>query len=215
MSSTKKSIRKTSDQILGVISVKRAERLLCDWANMPDDDPTEIYRRHHRRYFEEVPQLDIEGGYRRMLRLYPEVFPPEKKAQSVRLLRIFGGLLRKAWCALDERHRNWYLADAESTAHRERTWYVSAADPFRAVQIERLIEPSARPTVLEALLYHVRRNTRRLLRCANPDCPAPYFLSSKKGQKYCSPECARPAQLESKRRWWSDYRAQLKEGKEK
>ncbi len=26
--------------------------------------------------------------------------------------------------------------------------------------------------------------------CANPDCPAPYFLQARKGQKYCSQRCA-------------------------
>lgn len=26
--------------------------------------------------------------------------------------------------------------------------------------------------------------------CENPDCPTPYFLEARKGQKYCSHKCA-------------------------
>jgi hypothetical protein len=30
----------------------------------------------------------------------------------------------------------------------------------------------------------------RVKKCANPDCPAPYFLAVRKGQKFCSQKCA-------------------------
>lgn len=212
MTSTAKSSSKPRHQILAVISKQRAERLLRDWANMPESDPTEIYRRYLGRNPEEVRQLDTEGAYRRMLHHYPEIFPAGEEVNSIRLLRIFGTLLRKAWRAPDERQRNWYLADAESSAHKERSCYTSA---HTHIEIERFKDPPPQPTVLEALLYYLRRNAQRLLRCPNPDCPAPYFLSTKKGQKYCSTACARPAQLESKRRWWSEHRKKLKEEKER
>jgi hypothetical protein len=39
--------------------------------------------------------------------------------------------------------------------------------------------------------------------CANPDCPAPYFIAKKPRARYCSLECARPFQRQSKLDWWN------------
>jgi hypothetical protein len=52
-----------------------------------------------------------------------------------------------------------------------------------------------------ALEYLIRPNVHTHV-CANRDCSAPYFFAARRDQKYCSEICARPAQLEFKRRWW-------------
>jgi hypothetical protein len=39
--------------------------------------------------------------------------------------------------------------------------------------------------------------------CTNRDCPARHFFARRSTQLYCSEECAKPAQREYKRRWWS------------
>lgn len=39
--------------------------------------------------------------------------------------------------------------------------------------------------------------------CGNKDCLTPYFFPVRSTQKYCSPECAAPAQREFKRGWWN------------
>jgi hypothetical protein len=41
--------------------------------------------------------------------------------------------------------------------------------------------------------------------CANPECPAPYFLAKRRSQKYCTQECALPAQREFKKAWWAEH----------
>ena len=41
--------------------------------------------------------------------------------------------------------------------------------------------------------------------CPNPTCPTPYFIAKKRRQKYCSEECALPAQREFKRAWWEEH----------
>ena len=41
--------------------------------------------------------------------------------------------------------------------------------------------------------------------CKNAECPAPHFFPSRKGQKYCSEECAAPAQRAFKKNWWRDH----------
>src|SRR5262249_19174616 len=68
-------------------------------------------------------------------------------------------------------------------------------------------EPPAVVTPVEAMIFHLRQNQKRALCCRNPECPAPYFFASKKGQEYCSTECAKPAQRLAKRRWWAKNRA--------
>jgi len=62
----------------------------------------------------------------------------------------------------------------------------------------------------ETIAFHLQRNLHRALYCPNPECQEPYFFANKKGQKFCSPECARPARLESQRRWWRDNRGKRK-----
>jgi hypothetical protein len=42
--------------------------------------------------------------------------------------------------------------------------------------------------------------------CPNSDCRARYFIATRKDQKYCSPECAEPAKLAAKRKWWNTNR---------
>jgi hypothetical protein len=61
----------------------------------------------------------------------------------------------------------------------------------------------------------------RMRRCANFECPAPYFIARRLTQKYCADACAQPAQKESKRRWWREHgsdwrsrRTQSETGKE-
>jgi hypothetical protein len=54
-----------------------------------------------------------------------------------------------------------------------------------------------------SLLQH----SQKLALCANKDneCPSPYFVRKKKGQKFCSEACAAPSQREFKRRWFQEH----------
>lgn len=53
--------------------------------------------------------------------------------------------------------------------------------------------------------------------CQNADCPAPYYFAARRGQKYCSEECAGPTQREFKINWWNEHgaawRAKRRQGK--
>jgi hypothetical protein len=66
----------------------------------------------------------------------------------------------------------------------------------------------ANPTFLGTVLaiacvYH----SPYLRICRNSDCRARYFIAARKDQKYCSPECAEPAKLAAKRKWWNANRS--------
>ena len=40
--------------------------------------------------------------------------------------------------------------------------------------------------------------------CGNSECLTPYFIASRRNQKYCSDACVVQAQREFKRQWWSE-----------
>jgi hypothetical protein len=196
------TIHKTGNQILGVMSASRLEQVLRDWANLPG------YFRGKRGntpvVFGQKP-TDAEAALGRMLKRYPEfLLPPHGRPMTQHyafgVLTMVAELLRMAWDSPSLRKREWFLADIEGFYHQA---------------FNRFADPPVVALPLEAMVYYFRRNSGRALHCPNPECPAPYFFATKKGQKYCSVKCARPAQLESKRRWWADYRAKLKEAKEK
>ena len=77
----------------------------------------------------------------------------------------------------------------------------------------RLSEPPPDPTPLEAALYHLQNLGDLARHCLNSDCPAPYFVATKRWQHYCSPECSLPAQREAKRKWWNENRAKGRKSK--
>ena len=57
------------------------------------------------------------------------------------------------------------------------------------------------------LLWGCLQNGDRLAYCQNPECPAPYFIRTRKQQKFCTEACAAPAKREAKRKWWNANRA--------
>jgi len=194
--------------------VRKAERLLLDWVNLPQVGP-DLKNAGH-------------GAYRRLYTLYPEVFAEEfgfdaaNEESLFQFLRFTFGLrtfLRKTWDAPDLYHRDWYLHQLEALCHQFRTehaadnalakvWGHGAAmqEAYQSF-LGRLVEPPSEVTHSQAAIYHLRRNIGRACHCPNPDCSNPFFLAAKKRQKFCSTVCARPAQLEAKRRWWSEHRA--------
>jgi hypothetical protein len=162
-----------------------------------------------------------------MFSRYPEIFIGDSGNQEIfddLAMRAIWlrNLLRRAWDATDQRHREWFVHETESYYHKlradrdlgeqvgDRTMlremlggYLQLGDPIFDL---RTVEPPAEPTPLEAALFYFKRNVNRARHCPNPDCPAAYFFAAKKGQKYCSEICAKPAQREAKLRWWHENR---------
>jgi len=70
---------------------------------------------------------------------------------------------------------------------------------------KREIQPD--PYELPALLaYCSLLNGDRLRVCRNRDCLAPYFVVSRRDQRYCSAECAAPFKRAAKRRSWHKHK---------
>jgi hypothetical protein len=65
-------------------------------------------------------------------------------------------------------------------------------------------DPKCLPLVL---VWGCLKARDRFAYCANPECPAPFFIAKRSDQKYCSEMCATPAKREAKLRWWRANRA--------
>ncbi len=184
-----KSSRQRNRQILGMISANRAEALLVEWMNSPD------------KFWRLAPSAVLSGPIRKLTSDYPEVFAAFRQNPTllIRVLTTGRDLLRAAWDAPDSRHRLWWL-------YRAREQYHNAMNETLPPEFTTTDVPE--PTAFEATVFHFQMKLADKARhCLNPICPAPYFFAVKKGQKYCSPECALPAQQESKRLWWQRNRA--------
>lgn len=116
-------------------------------------------------------------------------------------------MLRRAWeSSNNQREREWLcfrMRDTYAVMVRRRDM---SAEERRQEEIAaevsgpRYLAPPVSP--FEAALFYFQHQASRTRRCANAECAMPYFFVTKKGQRYCSPECALPAQRENKRRWW-------------
>ncbi len=177
-----------------MISEKRAERLLDDFAN---EDP---------------------GGEFRSLSKYPDVLPAS--AEVLDALRQVQPLLRKAWAAPDLWHFEWYSWAAEMVFHQRAITHPAIVEKLKTLKADEFIpidaaenatlihldigRPPDTPSPMHAVFFYFRHSRARALFCPNPSCKSPYFFATKKGQKYCSTICALPSQRESKRNWWRE-----------
>jgi hypothetical protein len=111
--------------------------------------------------------------------------------------------LRAVWRAPDPRTKQWGIfrisQDFFLQGDRDliRTPLESATDSF-LVQVKP-------PRRTERLLLELMRWADLTRCCGNPDCSTPYFIASRRSQKYCSDLCSRPAQCEFKRTWWAEH----------
>jgi hypothetical protein len=216
------SSRKSTDQILGVISKKDAERLLLSWVHLPSESDME--------------RAPIPGPIERMLSLFPKVFAdfqdcqPEKDTHNEehvargarRMLLSFlvrvRDSLRRVWDAPDSRQRDWEIFLMRMLFHQNKLFleklYTQHLEPEnRALVAEEAMKFNRRvislpdATPFEATMFYLQTFADKTRHCPNPMCPAPYFLAEKRSQKYCSEACAGPGLREAKRRWWNENRA--------
>jgi hypothetical protein len=207
------SSRKDGSKILGVMPKAEAERLLLAWANLPDV-PT----------LRDAREIADPGGYRRLIERHPEVFghmasEQERAASAVSersitidKLRIWRDRLRLAWTAQDRRSREWHIFTLRFEYAREaalRNLPKQSSPEFDQKLKSMLWDPPPITPLEAALFYFSAAIGDRARKCQATDCPAPFFVALKRWQKFCSPECALPAQREAKRKWWKDNRGGL------
>jgi hypothetical protein len=218
--------RKSGSKILGMVEPKEAEKLLLDWVNLPDlamspedwNDPNPM--------FVDGPEDDSHRYFRSR---YEHVLGLRLTNRLVSQLR---DRLREVWDAADARTQDWYIFElrrlfhqwtselrfydwsAESHAELRARGYSAKAvakatlELRKALEFRESLQEPPPVTPFEAAVFYFQRKLGHLAKhCQNPTCSEPYFLATKRWQKYCSEKCAAPALRESKREWWRQNRA--------
>jgi len=226
--------RKDSDHFLGeTLSPLRMESFLVELANtMTALDGLGRMTASVSRLIAQYPEM-----FASLRRPKPEPDAPRVRIRALKPMFLAGPeskistgewsvveniqtFLRLAWDATDLRRREWAIFEARRF-YREATVIVPIqiamskaeaegnGEEWRRLAFELNAARDTAPalTPFERVAYHFHRIAERARRCANSECPAPYFFAVKKGQKYCSSKCSAPSQRDQKRRWWRENRA--------
>jgi hypothetical protein len=68
-------------------------------------------------------------------------------------------------------------------------------------------------TLLQEVLHCLMQESPKAKICANPDCPAPYFIAPRSNARYCSEDCLQAVQRASKRAWWEEKGQEWRESR--
>jgi hypothetical protein len=166
------------------VSAQRSELFLKQWTNLPWD----IDEGRLKRFLEEFADLLPMHG--------AKIGPERRSVPLSSLLHADIPSIEKPeyvfWAAKDEVMGAW----AQPTeVERQKRLLVLVKDYGAATGT------TGMDGFLEALLQAIRK-APFLAYCRNPECQHRFFISRRVGQPYCSRPCARPAQRETKRRWW-------------
>jgi hypothetical protein len=174
---------RSSGKFLGVVPRAEAEKFLVDWANLERDEFPRFMRRYSN-FFGETFDLHDD------------------------MLLMHRDWLRKAWEQQSPFKRNWHLARIRLSFPFCSQIIQRGIDPQTAdaATLRPLIEPPDKPTPVDAALFYLEYVIADRAKCCGntDDCERPYFVASKRWQRYCSDSCARPATLAAKRKWWNE-----------
>ena len=165
------------------VLTKQTRDLLLKLVNLRVLDPVSV-ERFQKRFGHLMPTFYFVGTQAASVNRSPGI--------ELSRITILKGYLEDMWSP-DERTKQYYffrlVGALASSANKDGVtpWRRSKALPL--------------PTPFEdAVQSLARAHTHR---CQNPDCPAPYFLATRRAQKYCTEKCAGYGQKEAKKRWWA------------
>jgi len=148
-----------------------------------------------KRLLVELANAHDDGGIKRFHRFVVGLFRPEGDEVLVR----FRNDLRRAWLRSTPLNEKQRVVDDWLTSSVGRPGVVGIVAPLR---VGRLIP--APENLRMQLALGILENWRRFAICANPVCPARYFLAKRKTQRYCEQACCTTyAQNRRSLKWWS------------
>jgi hypothetical protein len=189
---------------------KRAE-LLFDLANLRDDGCGRFRRRFGNLYRlpgDDSLLLKYRGELQRIwsARSSP---PPEHSAKSGQIVTE-GNLTIKLF-DVGNHNEGLVLEDWVHQAVRsnEPSWVLTVfSDGLHGVRPNYDVFPLS-------LAIGATELAPKMALCANPECPARYFLKERKSQRFCDwPACLAYGQREHKRNWWNKHRREWKAKRE-
>jgi hypothetical protein len=174
------------------------KKLIIDLANLHDEGIPR-FRRTYERSFPGLAEEELLTKrdelrllWQKVNRLDPLVIPA-RTGKLWNKHRVYGSHTPLPAYILED----WIRLD------RGNGWRVRWDDKVKRIYPH---TGSLRAILVMACLEH----GDRMRYCQNEDCVAPYFISRRKDQKFCSNECAAPSHRESKRRWWTENRSVTK-----
>jgi len=133
-----------------------------------------------------------------------ELSQEEKLKARHRVLITMRDQLREAWTIADLRRKEWKLFQLRTSFHQHTV-----------ASLDQMTEPPP-PSGMDYALRYLCKVADKAQYCANPDCTvAPYFLVERRGRRFCSETCARPAQQAYKQRWWDEHRAEINKARKR
>jgi hypothetical protein len=186
----------------------RARRFLLDFANLSDESverDTRVLAAIEERYKDIIPnkwlvtlQEDLIARTKRSGLLL--LIDPRNIVLSARPLR---DAIRAIWIASDSRTKEWGVFRLIESATTSDTNVLPDVIPAALSIKDGRVAPIQPETPFERCMRYLLLQGTRPAVCANANCPGPYFFARRRSQKYCSEDCALPAQRQFKREWWA------------
>jgi len=114
-----------------------------------------------------------------------------------------------------------HLHLTDRTEDVEVAWKHSPHDPLEKIVCDHWLRQAKHPWTVEwgkrkrflacpyslpaVLALACVRHSGRFGICRNDQCAAPYFFTRRRDQRFCSQDCAWPAQKAAKLRWWNKH----------
>jgi hypothetical protein len=194
---------------------KMATKLLTGLANLQDGDkPLKWFRRNFPYVL-----ADLSSSIVRMETEDPEESLPyyrpclDDESKCKYLLLPLRATLRAIWQAPDRRTKEWGMFRvSQDFFHQGNSSLIHSPldDPWNVLLTQ--VKP---PSQTELLLLEFVKLAEYTRYCGNPDCTSPYFIASKRSQKYCTTDCASCAQREFKLKWWREKGSKQRAAKAK
>jgi hypothetical protein len=185
-------------QTLARISLSRAQAFFEDLANLRDGD--DALARFELKFAAVLPAKMKRRSPQELREMPPDLralIDPRYEFSEVFVLRQ---AVRTIWQAPDRRTKEWRIFRlVEETVLGDT--YPSGGE----FGVLGKIAPLPPPSLFEQACDHLRDHCHRLTQCNNPACPSPFFFARRLSQRFCSEDCALPAQREIKRRWWTEH----------
>ena len=199
---------KTRDNLAPKIDASELLLALRELANLPDDPSSFKWFADRRPGFIHVPETDlpyklVETGVPNLPNRFIHMWQRRQDLREV--WRGNSGKL-KAFLSpgvppeeLPSEELIEYVSKDENDTAGEWAWPPQVEPDWQRSQF--VYFPR---TEFQRAVYDLFRQSALAKVCANPDCPAPYFVAHKTAQRYCMTECAQVFQREWKRRWWKE-----------
>jgi hypothetical protein len=196
----------TANEPLAIrLSAADATRFLVELANLSDEG--KALNRFKRR-FRGILENSVPKGLVRhwWINTAGDEYDPERSEEVLEAtlwLLPLRNTLQRIWRAPDSRTKDWgvfmvcrhFFGQGDGSLLTDPP-LADTGDGFLRLRP---------PSLCEQAFLHLPKIADLMKYCANPECPAPYFIAARRSQKYCSAVCSEPALRESKRRWWVEY----------